>query len=477
MDMTNKEAEINELLTRGVGDFFDPDGKFRDKLIKKSQGKYNKDIIIKFGIDPTHPNIHLGHTVILHKLRKFQEIGCKILFLIGDFTARIGDPSGKQKTRPEIEQKEVEANMKTYLEQVGKVISIDKTSFDWIRNSDWYTGITDINLPEDSVVTIEHKNKTLQVSGNDILGKTAVFTSTRMMRKITGGEIFTITLQSILWSLRHITLSQILKRDLFQDREKSGNELYLHELLYPVFQGTDSYVINLVYKSCDLEIGGTDQTFNMMMGRDAQRINKKELENRNCSTEEQTILSVQILEGTDSVQKMSKSLNNYIAITDTPEDMFGKVMSIKDELIVKYFTLCTFTPLSEIDQHKKEMESGKNPRDYKIKLAHEIVAIYHGEDKAKNAEYYFIKAFSKKEIPENIKTIEVQKGFFLSDILKQEGVVLSSSEFKRKTEEGAVRFINSQGKEKIIKDQKETFHENGTVRLGKFILGIKIKTP
>ena len=262
-------------------EFIDPEGKFKEKILRKAKGEYEEDIIIKFGVDPTRPDIHLGHAVIFRKLRKFQDLGCKVVFLVGDYTAQIGDPTGRSKIRPEIEQKEVEANMKTYLDQVGKILLTDKNSFSWIRNSDWFTAITDIELPKGDKVKMsiekEGKKTDIDFDANSFVGKAVVFEKTRMQPTITGfrGAISVITLKSLLWTLKHITHSRLIERDMFQERIKSGKELFMHEMLYPVLQGIDSFVLSEIYGNCDLEIGGTDQTFNMLIGRDIMKLNKK----------------------------------------------------------------------------------------------------------------------------------------------------------------------------------------------------------
>src|SRR3989344_3353304 len=297
----NKDVE--EVLSRSVSTFVDPQGAFKDKLLKKINGQYKKDIVIKLGVDPSRPDIHFGHAVVLRKLRQFQDMGCKVVFLVGDFTARIGDPSGKSKIRPEIEQAEVDHNAKTYIEQVGKILRTEPSIFSWIRNSDWFTNITDLNLPDnykvDMDVTVKGKTTKIEITPNSFVGKAVVFEQTRMQ-------------------VRDLHL---IDRDMFQERIKSGGELYMHEMMYPILQGIDSFVLSQIYGSCDLEIGGNDQTFNMLMGRDIMKANK---------TEEQAVLSLEILPGLDGKEKMSKSLNNYITITDSPSEMFGKIMSIPD---------------------------------------------------------------------------------------------------------------------------------------------------
>ena len=445
MNSDQKNSEIEELFERGVEEFIDPEGKFKEKLLKKAKEEYEKDIIVKFGVDPTRPDIHLGHAVVFRKLRKFQDLGCKVVFLVGDYTAQIGDPTGRSKIRPEIEQKEVEANMKTYLDQVGKILRTNKKSFSWIRNSDWFTAITDLELPKGDKVKMsfekEGKKTEIDFDANSFVGKAAVFEKTRMQGAVAGfkGLISVITLKSLLWTLKHITHSRLVERDMFQERIKGGKELFMHEMLYPVLQGVDSFVISEIYGSCDLEIGGTDQTFNMLMGRDILKINKKE---------QQAVMSLELLEGTDGKEKMSKSLDNYIAITDEPNDMYGKIMSLPDTSIVNYFNLCTYTPQEEIKKIESEMKKGKmNPKDAKMRLAREIVVIYHGEDKAEQAEQNFIKTFQKGGLPEDLEEIIVPKGITLSKVLLDNKVVKSNTEWRTLVSEGAVS--NAETSEKI----------------------------
>lgn len=462
MNSDTKISEIEELFTRGVEEFIDPDGKFKEKLTKKAKGEYDKDIIIKFGVDPTRPDIHLGHAVVFRKLRKFQDVGCKVVFLVGDYTAQIGDPTGKSKVRPEIEQKEVEINMKTYLDQVGKILLTDKNSFSWIRNSDWFTAITDLELPKEDKVKIsfekEGKKTDIDFDPNSFVGKAIVFEKTRMQHTTPGfrGVISVITLKSLLWTLKHITHSRLIERDMFQDRIKSGKELFMHEMIYPVLQGVDSYVLSEIYGSCDVEIGGTDQTFNMLMGRDVMKMNKKE---------PQSVISIRLLEGTDGKEKMSKSLDNYIAITDEPNDMYGKIMSLPDSSIVNYFNLCTYTPLEEVKKIENDIKKGKtNPKDIKMRLAREIVVIYHGEDNAIKAEQNFINTFSKGGLPENIDEVIVPRGIGLGKILLDNQIIKSNAEWRRLVSDGAI----SDGKtEEKIDKFDFTINNDIVVKVGK----------
>ena len=458
MNSSEKNSEIDELFTRGVEEFIDPSDKFKEKLIKKAKGEYKEDIIIKFGVDPTRPDIHLGHAVVFRKLRKFQDLGCKVVFLVGDYTAQIGDPTGRSKIRPEIEQKEVEANMKTYLDQVGKILLTDKNSFSWIRNSDWFTAITDLGFPEGgNPVVYEKDNMKMSFDPNSFPGKAIIFEETRMQKKVPNvKKIHVVTLNSFLWALKHITHARLIERDMFQERINSGKELFMHEMLYPVLQGIDSYVLSEIYGSCDMEIGGTDQTFNMLMGRDILKINKKE---------QQAVMSLKLLEGTDGKEKMSKSLDNYIAITDEPSDMYGKIMSLPDSSIINYFNLCTYAPTDEIKKIESEMKKSKiNPKDIKMRLAREIVVIYHGENNAGEAEQNFIETFSKGGLPENLEEVIVPKGSGLGKILLDRKIVKSNTEWRRLVSEGAVS--NGETEEKIAKFD---FAVNGdiVVKVGK----------
>lgn len=460
MNSDQKNKEIEELFSRGAHDFVDPEGKFKEKILKKIKGEHKRSIIIKFGIDPTRPDIHLGHAVVFRKLRQFQDIGCKVVFLVGDYTAQIGDPTGKSKTRPEIEQQQVEANMKTYLDQVGKILLTDKNSFSWIRNSDWFTSITDLSLPKGDKVEmlLEKENKKINFDANSFVGKAAVFEKTRMQTAIPEfkGSISVITLKSFLWTLKHITHARLIERDMFQERIRNEKELYMHEMIYPVLQGIDSYVLSAIYGSCDLEIGGNDQTFNMLLGRDIMKINNKE---------PQAVLSLKLLEGTDGKEKMSKSLDNYISIANEANDMYGKVMSMPDSSIVNYFTLCTYDPLGEIQKIEDELKKGKtNPMDIKMRLAREICAIYHGENKAKEAEDNFIGTFKKGGIPSELEEVSVSSKSSLGKVLVDKKVVKSNSELRRLISEGAVSNAETGGK---IDSSDFIIQDDMVVKIGK----------
>ncbi len=454
----NREKEIQELLTRGVSSYIDPENSFKNKLEKNPE-----QIVIKFGVDPTRPDIHLGHAVILRRLRKFQDFGCKVVFLIGDYTSQIGDPTGKSKVRPEISQKEIEDNMKTYLEQVGKILRTDDGVFTWIRNSEWFLDVSDINASGSSEVklSIDSKNenihKEISIDPNSIVGKAVLFENTRMQKThLKSSVIQTVSFTRVLSTLRHITHARLIERDMFQDRIKNGNELYMHEMLYPVIQGIDSALLHMIYGSCDLEVGGTDQTFNMLIGRDVMKMYKQE---------PQAVLSFSLLVGLDGKEKMSKSLDNYVAINDTPSDMYGKIMSIPDSVIEEYFTLCTYTSKDDIDEIMSQITKGEvNPKDIKMRLAGEIVAMYHGEGARITAEQDFITKFQKKEIPEDVPIIMSSEQESLMEAFKQAGIVESNTEFRRLVEEGAITILSNDN-QKISDTQ--SLSQEGVYKIGK----------
>ncbi|MFA5830986.1 MAG: tyrosine--tRNA ligase [Candidatus Paceibacterota bacterium] len=454
METKEIEKKIDDILTRGVGKFVDPDDAFRKKLLAKAKGEYAKDIVIKFGVDPTRPDIHLGHAVVLRKLRGLQDLGCKIIFLIGDYTAQIGDPTGKSKVRPEVEQKEIEANMKTYLDQVGKILRTDdKNIFSWMRNSDWFYGVADIFSP--NPVTVTQEGKSITFPPNSFLSKAAIFDQTRMQRTHLNKEgIESITFRGLLWTLKHITHGRLIQRDMFQERIKNGEELYMHEMLYPIIQGIDSYIISRIYGSCDLEAGGTDQTFNMLMGRDVMKVNH---------AKEQSVLSFELLVGTDGKEKMSKSLGNYVAITDEPSDMYGKIMSVPDSALKNYFELCTYTPMETVKEILAKMEKGGNPRDAKMRLAKEIVSIYHGEAKAERAEEEFVNTFQKGGIPENLPEVKTEKSEYEALELLQ----ICFAEERRSNSD--IRRLFDQGAISINEEKIADIHEKIKVKDGDIV--------
>jgi tyrosyl-tRNA synthetase len=344
-----------------------------DDLIKKLQE--NRPLRIKAGFDPTAPDLHIGHTVLINKLRQFQDLGHEILFLIGDFTGMIGDPTGKSATRPALTQEEVLENAKTYEHQVFKILDAEKTTV--FFNSSWMG----------------------QMNAADMIQLAAKHTVARM-----------------------------LERDDFSKRYKNGQPISVHEFLYPLVQGYDSVALK-----ADLELGGTDQKFNLLVGRQLQEA---------YGQAPQVILTMPILEGLDGVQKMSKSLDNFIGIADAPEQMFGKIMSISDDLMWRYFELLSFRPLEEMGKFKKEVEAGKNPRDIKFLLAEEIIGRFHGEAAAIAAREGFIAQFQKGVIPDDIPELELDggaDGIPVANLLKEAGLVSSTSDGHRMVKQGAVK--------------------------------------
>jgi tyrosyl-tRNA synthetase len=452
-------AEIDELFSRGVASFIDPDGTFRNKIEAKIKGESAKDIVIKFGVDPTRPDIHIGHAVVLRKLRNLQDIGCKVIFLIGDYTSQIGDPTGKSKIRPEITQAEIEANMKTYLDQVGKILRTDEKVFSWIRNSDWFLNVTDIEPKQGGFVRVG----VTPVAASSFVGKAVFYENTRMQKThLKMQNIGTVSLTRVLSVLRHITHARLIERDMFQDRLKNGGELYMHEMLYPVLQGIDSTVLASIYGSCDLEIGGSDQTFNMLMGRDVMKMNNQP---------QQAVLSMDILEGLDGKEKMSKSLENYVSIADEPNNMYGKIMSLPDALITRYFHLATPVTESEIAEMEKGLkENTVHPRDAKMRLARTITATYYGEKIAMSAQDAFFDTFSQGKIPENVTEISAAEKTTIIDAIMDAECASSRAEARRLVEAGAVTHLESDSK---ISDAA-AHPVPGTYRVGK-IRFFKIK--
>ncbi len=326
---------------------------------------------IKYGADPSRPDLHLGHYVCLKKLKDLQDLGHKIIFIVGDFTAMIGDPSGKSKTRPRLSEEEVKENAKTYFEQVFMVLDPEKTEVTY--NSHWLGAL----------------------NSKDVIELASTYTVARM-----------------------------LERDDFKMRFEKEIPIFIHELLYPLFQGYDSYAIQ-----SDIEVGGTDQKFNFVIARDIQKY---------FGQEPQVILTVPLIEGTDGKLKMSKSYDNYIAFKDTPEDMYGKVMSIPDDLILKYFKLVLYYDEDELKKVEKLVKT--NPRDAKARLAFEITKLFHGVEKAKKAEEHFNRVFREKQIPDEIPEYHLKKdGELIADILYNSGLVKSKSEARRLIRQGGVK--------------------------------------
>ncbi|GJL82704.1 MAG: tyrosine--tRNA ligase 2 [marine bacterium B5-7] len=341
----------------------------------KQQLSAGKTLEVKAGFDPTAPDLHLGHTVLINKMAQFQRLGHQVTFLIGDFTGLIGDPTGKNTTRPPMTAEEVTANADTYKSQVFRILDPDLTRVAF--NSTW----------------------------GDKLGA-------RGMIKLAA----------------RYTVARMLERDDFDKRYKSGQPISIHEFLYPLMQGYDSVVMR-----SDVELGGTDQKFNLLVGRELQK---------QYGQKPQVVMTVPILEGLDGVNKMSKSLNNYIGITDAPADMFGKLMSVSDDLMWRYFELLSFRSLDEIEQFKRQIADGKNPRDIKFLLGEEIVGRFHSRADAIRARDEFINRFQKGALPEEITEIELNagsSGIPIASLLRQCGLVSSNGEGMRMIDQGAVR--------------------------------------
>ena len=338
----------------------------------KTKLKKNKPLRIKLGMDPTAPDLHLGHTVVINKMKQLQDLGHKIIFLIGDFTGMIGDPTGKNVTRKPLTKEDVLENAKTYQDQIFKILDKEKTTIAF--NSAW-------------------------------------------MSKMSSTEMISL-------ASKH-TVARMLERDDFSKRYKGGQAISIHEFLYPLVQGYDSVALR-----ADMELGGSDQKFNLLVGRELQK---------QANMEPQVILTMPILEGLDGVQKMSKSLDNYIGIDEDPDSMFGKIMSISDELMWRYLELLSFESLETIKSWKKEVENGENPRNIKFRLAEEIITRFHSNKEAKKAQQNFIDRFAKNQIPEEMDEYTFSKGLKIANLLKDSDLVNSTSEAFRMIKQGAVK--------------------------------------
>ncbi len=357
------------LLLRGVEEVLPNEEALRERLAA------GQPLKVKLGVDPTAPDIHLGHTVVLNKLRQFQDMGHEVIFLMGDFTAMIGDPTGKNVTRKPMTRGDIVANAKTYQEQVLKILDADKTRFEY--NSTWLDAL----------------------SAADMIALAATHTVARM-----------------------------LERDDFTKRYKSGQAISIHEFLYPLLQGYDSVAL-----SSDIELGGTDQKFNLLVGRELQR---------QKGQSPQLVMMLPLLEGLDGVQKMSKSLGNYISICDEPGEMFGKVMSVSDELMWRYYDLLSFESAGVIAERKQSIADGGNPRDTKVMLAKELVARYYDEATAEQAYESFVSRFKNNELPEGLEELSIDvgaDGMPLANVLREAGLVSSTSEGHRMVKQGAVK--------------------------------------
>ena len=343
------------------------------ELVKKLAE--NRPLRIKAGFDPTAPDLHLGHTVLINKLKQFQDAGHEVLFLIGDFTGMIGDPTGKNATRKPLSREAVLANAETYQSQIFKILDPEKTQV--MFNSTWMNAMSPADL--------------IQIAA------------------------------------KH-TVARMLERDDFSKRFKGGQPIAIHEFLYPLIQGYDSVAMR-----ADVELGGTDQKFNLLVGRQLQEV---------YGQKPQVVITMPILEGLDGVQKMSKSLNNYVGIADAPDDMFGKLMSISDELMWRYFELLSFRPMSEIKQWRQECEQGANPRNYKVKLAQEIIERFHTAQAAEKALENFEARFQRGALPDDITEISLPAeggGYAITKLLKDAGLTDSTSEAMRMINQGAAK--------------------------------------
>ena len=339
--------------------------------LKKKLEK-NKPLRVKLGMDPTAPDLHLGHTVVINKMKQLQDLGHEIIFLIGDFTGMIGDPTGKNVTRKPLTKADVLENAKSYEDQVFKILDKDKTRIAF--NSEW-------------------------------------------MGKMSSSEMISLASKQ--------TVARMLERDDFSKRYKGGQAISIHEFLYPLVQGYDSVALR-----ADIELGGSDQKFNLLVGRELQK---------QADMEPQVILTMPILEGLDGVQKMSKSLGNYIGIDEDPDSMFGKIMSISDDLMWRYLELLSFESLETIESWKKEVEDGENPRNIKFRLAEEIVTRFHDKDQALKAQQNFIDRFAKNQIPDEMDEFSFSKGIKVANLLKDSNLVSSTSEAFRMIKQGAVK--------------------------------------
>ena len=405
--MSLSTSEKLEILKRGVEEII-PEKGLEKKLNK------NKPLIIKAGFDPTAPDLHLGHTVLINKLKQFQDLGHQVVFLIGDFTGMIGDPSGVSETRPILTVEQLKKNSETYQEQIFKILDKKKTKIEF--NSSWF-------------------------------------------KKMTSAELINLSSK--------MTVARMLERDDFSKRYKGNKPISIHEFIYPLVQGYDSFELK-----SDVELGGTDQKFNLLVGRDIQK---------SFGMEEQIIMTLPILEGTDGVKKMSKSLDNYIGLQENPNDMFGKIMSISDDLMWRYFDLLSFKSSVEIKELKKKTEQGLNPMEAKKMLAAEIVTRFHGEEKALLAEKEFTNRFSKGNDPAEIKLIKLSMkassisivDLLSNDELGDQKLCKSKSEARRMIAQGAVKIDGKKISDEAISVQNPS--EN-TYQVGKLKhLKIKLK--
>jgi tyrosyl-tRNA synthetase len=381
------EKRIEELLTRGVEDVI-----VKEELVTAL--KSGRQLRVKLGVDPTGGKIHIGRAVPLRKLREFQRLGHQVVFIVGDFTAQVGDASDKTEKRPMLTRAQIDENLKDYKSQISKILDISKTEF--VYNNDW-------------------------------------------LSKLTFGELITLA--------ECFSVQQMLARRNFKDRYEAGKEISLREFLYPIMQGYDSVAVK-----ADVEIGGNDQLFNLKAGRVIQEY---------YGMQKQNILTFEMLEGTDG-RKMSTSWGNIITIVDEPFDMFGKIMALKDSLIIKYFLLTTDVSIEEIQMMENEIKNGANPKDIKMRLAQELVTMYHTEKDAALAKNSWIEAFQKGGVPEEVPEIKTTKDKELADVLVENKIVSSKTDWRRLIQEGAVNDVEKGN----ITDPKQLAY-NATFKIGK----------
>lgn len=384
--MSNVNKQLS-LIRRGCDEIL-----LEEELLERL--KSGKPLRVKVGFDPTAPDLHLGHTVLINKMRQFQTLGHQVIFLIGDFTGLIGDPTGKNATRQALTREAVEENAETYKLQIFKILDPDQTEIAF--NSVWMNELGSAGL--------------------------------------------------IQLAAQH-TVARMLERDDFSKRYKGGQPIAIHEFLYPLVQGYDSVALK-----SDVELGGTDQKFNLLMGRELQK---------NYGQKPQVVLTMPLLEGLDGVNKMSKSLNNYIGITDAPEDMFGKIMSISDELMWRYFELLSFRSNEELATFKQDVEAGKNPRDVKFLLAEEIITRFHSAGDAVKAQAAFIARFQKGAVPDEMPEVTLSTtagGIGIANLLKDVGLVSSTSDGIRMIKQGAVRIDGERIEDARLRVDSDTEH-------------------
>ena len=394
MSFLNSDKQI-ELIQNGSEEII-PLEELKQKL--ESSQKNNQPLVVKLGCDPSRPDLHIGHAVVLRKLRQFQDLGHQAVLVIGDFTAMIGDPSGRNKTRPQLSLEEAQSNAKSYVEQAKIILDIDSLKI--CNNAQW---LNNMNFSE-------------------VVGLSSKYTVARMM-----------------------------ERDDFEKRYKSEIPITIHEFLYPLAQAMDS-----VHLKADIELGGTDQKFNLLVGRDIQR---------EYGQNPQVILTVPLMEGTDGVEKMSKSYNNHIGLTDSPDEMYGKILSIPDNMIEKYFFLGADADGKKMQDVKNSLANGQvNPRDIKRDLARKIVEIYHSEDLARKAEENFDRIFIRKDIPEDIPEVKLDDDTRIVDVLRSNELVSSNSEARRLIDQGAVKIDDQKC---INRDQIIKKDESIVIKVGK----------